>query len=73
MAYDIIPTSTDAIDKIKHLDDAQKEKLKGLYKEIGGKDPIALSDNPKEKGLKIVRAVAIDLDLPNLSLSLIHI
>jgi hypothetical protein len=67
MAYDIIPTSVDAIDKIKHLDDAQKAKLKDLYKEIGGKDPIALSPKSTEKGLKIVRAIAIDLDLPALS------
>ena len=67
MAYDIIPTSTDAIDKIKHLDNAQKEKLKGLYQEIGGKDPLALSSKPSEKGIKVVRAKAIDLNLPNLS------
>ena len=51
MAYDIIPTSVDAIDKIKHLDDAQKAKLKDLYKEIGGKDPIALSPKSSEKDL----------------------
>ena len=65
MAYDIIPTSTDAIDKIKHLDNAQKEKLKGLYQD--SKDPLALSSKPSEKGIKIVRTKAVDLNLPNLS------
>ena len=48
-----------------------QEKLKGLYAYItqntGMADPLALSTNPKEKGIKVARSVAVDLNLPNLS------
>ena len=70
-AYDIIPKSQVEIDDIVHLSDDQKEKLKSLYASItqqtGMVDPFALSGSKKERGIKVARAVAIDLDLPKLS------
>lgn len=70
-AYDIIPKSQVDIDSIAHLSDEQKEKLKLLHSEIqqktGMADPFALSPSKKEKGIKVARAIAIDLDLPQLS------
>ena len=70
-AYSVIPKSQAEIDDLTHLSDPQKEKLKGLYAYItqntGMADPLALSVNPKEKGIKVARSVAVDLNLPNLS------
>lgn len=70
-AYDIIPKSDVEIDDLGHLSDDQKENLKKLRNVIaantGVADPLALSKSPKEKAIKVVRHVAIDLDLPKLS------
>ena len=67
-AYDIIPTSELEIDEldIPH----NKENLKALFVDItkstGVGDPIAFSKNPKEKGIKVLRSVADELNLPAL-------
>lgn len=70
-AYDIIPKSEAEIDDLSHLSDDRKDKLKSLYayitQQTGMPDPIALSKSEKEKGIKIARSVAVDLDLPKLS------
>lgn len=70
-AYDVIPKSVEEIDDLDHLSDNQKENLKQLYTHIvsssGQPDPLALSRSKKEKGIKVVRPVAMDLDLPKLS------
>ena len=69
-AYDIIPKSQAEVDDLDHLSDEKRENLKTLYayitQQTGMADPIALSKNPKEKGLKIARSVAVDLNLPSL-------
>ncbi len=68
-AYDIIPKSTQEIDEldIPH----NKENLKGLFSDIvkqsGVNDPIAISKNSKESGVKVMRSVADDFNLPSLS------
>ena len=71
-AYDILPKNEKDVDAIKHLSDNEKSKLKELLafvkQETGATDPLALSPSTKEKGIKVQRAVAVDLDL-----SLIHI
>ena len=69
-AYDIFPKSSGEIDTLDIPHD--KEKLKSLLnfvltKSGGMSDPIALSNNPKEKGVKIHRIVADDLNLPDIT------
>ena len=68
-AYDIIPKSEGEIDELDIPHD--KEKLKALFTDIvtqtGVADPIAISKSTKEKGIKIMRSVADDLDLAKLS------
>ena len=68
-AYDIIPKSEGEIDELDIPHD--KEQLKALFTDVvtqsGVGDPIAISKNPKEKGIKIVRSVADDLNLASLS------
>jgi hypothetical protein len=70
-AFDIIPASEVEIDNLDHLSDSQKENLKKLYQHIvsvtGAPSPLALSKSPKEKAIKVQRAIAVDLDLPKLS------
>lgn len=70
-AYDIIPASQVEIENLTHLDDSQKEKLVNLYNHLvsvsGMSDPIALSKSSKEKGIKVARVAASELDLPSLS------
>ena len=70
-AYDILPKNEKDVDAIKHLSDNEKSKLKELLafvkKETGATDPLALSPSTKEKGIKVQRAVAVDLDLKKLS------
>jgi len=71
MAYDIIPKSEQEINDLDHLSNAKKEELKTLYRHVvaasGAPDPLALSKSPKEKGIKIMRSIAVDLDLPDLT------
>ena len=68
-AYDVIPKSQEEIDEldIPH----NKENLKSLFADIiakvGVPDPIAISKSPKEKGIKVMRSVADDLNLSALS------
>lgn len=68
-AWDIIPKSEAEIDSLQTSHD--KEKLKSLYKDIvkatGMQDPIALSKKNNEKGIKVARSVADDLNLKKLS------
>jgi len=68
-AYDIIPKSTQEIDELDTPHN--KENLKGLFSDIvkksGVNDPIAISKNPKESGVKVMRSVADDFNLPSLS------
>mgnify|MGYP005670284529 CR=1 FL=1 len=68
-AYDIIPKSEGEIDELDIPHD--KEKLKALFTDVvtqtGVADPIAISKSTKEKGIKIMRSVADDLDLAKLS------
>ena len=70
-AYDILPKNEKDVDAIKHLSDNEKSKLKELLafvkKETGATDPLALSPSTKEKGIKVQRAIAVDLDLKKLS------
>ena len=70
-AYDIIPASEAEIDSLDHLSDSQKETLKKLFQDVvsttGAPSPLALSKSPKEKGIKVMRSIAVDLDLPKLS------
>ena len=70
-AYDILPKNEKDVDAIKHLSDNEKSKLKELLafvkQETGATDPLALSPSTKEKGIKVQRAVAVDLDLKKLS------
>ena len=69
-AYDIFPKSEGEIDTldIPH----NKDNLKGLLSDVlsksgGMPDPIAISKSTKEKGVKVHRAVADDINLPALS------
>ena len=69
-AYDIFPKSSGEIDTLDISHD--KEKLKSLLnfvltKSGGMPDPIAISNNPKEKGVKIHRVIADDLNLPDIT------
>jgi len=68
-AYDVIPLSAGEIDELDIPHD--KENLKALFTDIvtqsGVADPIAISKSKKEKGIKVVRSVADDLNLPALS------
>ena len=68
-AYDIIPKSEGEIDELDIPHD--KEKLKALFTDVvtqtGVADPIAISKSTNEKGIKIMRSVADDLDLAKLS------
>ena len=69
-AYDIFPKSSGEIDTLDIPHD--KEKLKSLLnfvltKSGGMPDPIAISNNPKEKGVKIHRVIADDLNLPDIT------
>jgi hypothetical protein len=68
-AYDILPKTEGEIDilDIPH----NKENLKNLFRTLqnngaGIGDPIAISKNPKEKGIKVHRQVADDFDLKSL-------
>jgi len=69
-AYSIFPKSVGEIDTLEITHN--KENLKALLdyvltKSNGIADPIAISNSPKEKGVKIHRVVADDLDLPSLT------
>lgn len=68
-AYDIIPKTDLEIDELKTNHD--KKNLKDLLKHIalvtGVIDPLALSKNPKETGIKVIRSAADELDLNSLS------
>lgn len=70
-AYTILPKSPEEIDNLDHLSDDQKKNIKDLHADIvsttGMPDPLALSVSPKNKSIKVARAVAVDLDLKKLS------